>query len=355
MAINGTNLNDILFGTLAADVINGLNGDDLILASDGDDVANGGNGNDTVDGGNGNDVLSGGNGNDLLIGGQGNDSLDGGNGVDTLDGGEGNDLLSGGNGNDWLSGGDGNDTLSGGNGDDTLDGGAGSDTVSGGTGNDVATYNLSQNTGSTDIYDGGVGQDTLRLELTGAEWAQGDIRSSIVDYFAAIQGGDYSPFHFNGFDLTAGSFESLELIVDGVITDPNAPPPGFDGATVDYTYFFPETDAVYYNVDVAVGAGVELGALYSPFSDEATLDISGDQIIIDFYNTTSWTSSNFNGFQIFDEFGQLSDITGVSIASTNMVGLDAGDLSFDANSLSVNWQGLSFDTDTFVILDVDFA
>lgn len=192
----------------------------LINGTSGNDLINSGNGDDLIDAGSGNDTVNAGNGDDTVDGGIGNDTLNGGNGLDTLFGGEGNDLLDGGNGNDALYGGIGNDTLYGGVGNDTMNGGSGNDHLYGGNGDDVAVYVASENVGSTDIYEGGSGQDTLRLELTGAEWAQGNIKSSIVNYFNKIEGGDYSQFHFNGIDLTAKSFEHLELVVDGVVVDP---------------------------------------------------------------------------------------------------------------------------------------
>ena len=178
--------------------INGTSGNDNIIGTPLDDTINAGGGNDIVDAGDGNDVVNAGNGDDTVGGGLGNDTLSGGNGDDIVDGNEGIDTLSGGNGND------------------TLHGGAGNDHVSGGNGDDIAIYVAAENTGATDIYEGGNGNDTLRLALTGAEWLQADIRSDLFRFMDAINGGDYNPFHFTGFDLTAKGFETLEIIVDGV-------------------------------------------------------------------------------------------------------------------------------------------
>lgn len=114
-----------------------------------------------------NDNLNGGSGADTLSGGDGNDNLSGGAGADTLYGDDGNDKLSGGSGDDTLLGGTGNDTLVGGSGDDTLDGQAGSDTLNGDSGNDTLIFTLNDGgIKAADIYTGGSGQDTLRLEMT---------------------------------------------------------------------------------------------------------------------------------------------------------------------------------------------
>jgi Ca2+-binding RTX toxin-like protein len=71
---DGTDADDVLFGTEIIDRINGF---------DGNDVLDGGKGNDELDGGAGNDNLSGGKGNDILIGGEGVDQLSGGAGDDS--------------------------------------------------------------------------------------------------------------------------------------------------------------------------------------------------------------------------------------------------------------------------------
>jgi len=102
---------------------------------------------------------------DLINGTIGNDTLNGGAGSDTLNGGAGSDKLSGGAGSDTLNGGAGSDKLSGGAGSDILDGGSGSDRLDGGSGNDTLIYTLSENTGSTDLYQGGSGIDTVQLNF----------------------------------------------------------------------------------------------------------------------------------------------------------------------------------------------
>jgi Ca2+-binding RTX toxin-like protein len=337
MLINGTTGNDNLIGTILADTINSSIGDDIVAAGEENDRVNAGNGNDIVSGGLGDDTVYGGNGNDRLEGGDGDDWLDGGNGADRL------------------SGGAGADTLSGGNGDDILDGGAGDDVLKGGNGNDTAVYTLSENAGSTDVYQGGNGHDTLRLMLTSSEWGDTDIRADILSYFESLQTGDKGEFQFGSFGLTASGFEALEIVVDGVVID-LADHSDFTGTTVDYTYLYPSENDVYFTRDLVVGPGIELDGISAPFQ-QGTVDIEADTITIDFHTDHFWSSGGgpFNGFRISDEFDQLPDITGVSIQSSNMVGLDASDISFDANSLSVNWMALAFNPSTQVVLDVDFA
>ncbi|SMO65928.1 beta strand repeat-containing protein [Paracoccus laeviglucosivorans] len=202
-------------------------GNDAFTGYAGSDYVDGGSGNDTLNGAAGDDTLTGGTGNDNLIGGTGNDTFriggsdfgldiyNGGAGADrilltsdvtvsrlqltsgnvigteTLDfsyydiegtGGndifnisgitntnsygriymyDGNDGFTGYAGNDYVDGGAGNDTLNGGAGNDELIGGTGDDSLFGGTGND--TFLIGGNNFGNDIYNGGLGADTIRL------------------------------------------------------------------------------------------------------------------------------------------------------------------------------------------------
>jgi Ca2+-binding RTX toxin-like protein len=182
---------------------------------------NGTNGADNLTGTSGNDVISGGNGNDILSGGAGNDVLSGGNGNDTLLGGAGIDVLSGGNGNDVLLGGAGVDTLSGDNGDDSLDGGGGSDLVAGGNGNDVLTYTAPENVGEADIYDGGSGQDKLRLVVSQSLYNSAAFQTELAQFQAKLAHGSASHL-FHTLNLVVTSIEELEVTVVGSNHAPTA-------------------------------------------------------------------------------------------------------------------------------------
>lgn len=120
---------------------------------------------------------------------------------------------------------------------DTLDGGAGSDRIDGRPGNDLLIYNLSQNTGARDRYDGGAGSDTLRLVLTGAEWARADVKAEVLRLLAFMDARDHSGaegegsarwFSFESFGLEVRRIEKLEIIVDGLAVDPRGSGGGVD-------------------------------------------------------------------------------------------------------------------------------
>jgi hypothetical protein len=127
---------------------------------------------------------------------------------------------------------------------------------------------------------------------------------------------------------------------------------GFMGHTVGYQYLFPTNTNVLLNKDITVGAGTE-GDMYGNY---AVLNFSDNQISVDFSGGATWSTASFNGFHVVDSQNQLSNITNVTLDSTsNMVGLVGSRVTFDSNNIWVNWNGLSFNPNTLVVLDVTFA
>jgi hypothetical protein len=137
---------------------------------------------------------------------------------------------------------------------------------------------------------------------------------------------------------------------------------GFAGNTLDYTYLFPTSGSVsYHSPLLTVGAGVELPGLFSAGPDVATMDISDSNILIDYANdaafgASGWVRGAFNGFRLFDIGGVNPAITSVTVnGATTMGGFSGANVSFDADNIYVNWQGLNFDSSTIVSLDVGFG
>ncbi len=234
--VTGTSAADRIHGSELADTISGGAGNDTLFGYGGDDVLNGGDEpvrpgvyGDALYGGDGQDILNGNGGSDQLYGEGGNDKLYGGADRDYLNGGEGDDLLEGGDGDDSfyddagnniMRGGEGNDFLSsqlgasglleGGNGNDTLvghgsltyDGGAGDDiiriflegsgaitgTVEGGTGNDRIEFFWQQPTNAHFVVQGGSGTDTYSFQEHSIA-ADAAVVVRIAD-FTAGPGGD---------------------------------------------------------------------------------------------------------------------------------------------------------------------
>jgi hypothetical protein len=87
-----------------------------------------------------------------------------------------------------------------------------------------------------------------------------------------------------------------------------------------------------------VGSGVEITNVVDGYG---TLDLSGDGFVVNFDRGTSFNSATFNGFVISDLYDSMDTFTSFSLVSNTGVA-GAPVLNFDADHLSVNWQGLGF-------------
>ena len=262
-----------IFGTRWDDVITGSSHGDLIVSGRGDDTIFAGGGNDLVFAGRGDDVIEGGDGCDLIYAGRGND---------TIDGGAHSDWLFGGRGDDVIFGGSGNDRLYGGRGDDVLEGGSGGDYLNGGRGDDVLRFTLSENGAHWDFYKGARGIDTLVLNLTADEYTN-DVQNDVLallDFIAdrmRSSGQVFGPsFYLGSLNLGVRSIENVQLIVDGVLTDPDDPIGGNDVAAVDDAFTTDEDNAV--NGDVSANDVPVTGVTFTLISgvSNGILTLNGD-------------------------------------------------------------------------------
>ncbi|WP_216824702.1 VCBS domain-containing protein [Paragemmobacter aquarius] len=83
--------------------------------------------------------------------------------------------------------------------------------------------------GLRDSYEGGFGRDTLRLELTSAEWARADVQSDVAAFLVHLAQplnqflnplGLATHFSFSVTSLTVFNIENLQISVNGVLLDP---------------------------------------------------------------------------------------------------------------------------------------
>lgn len=232
-ALVGTDDDDIISGSGGGDVIYGQTGDDVIYAGAGNDTIYGGGGNDIIFAEAGDDVIEGGDGDDLVDGGggddlvvarmlDGDDNYFGGAGSDTLDisatgadavidlgdgiaysndigfdnidsienviGGAGNDGITASDQRNYIRAGEGDDTIYSGVSDDAAPATAASEPAAPAPPEPVATTSVPVAVAmesaapatdgsaideaayaSVDIYDGGLGSDTLDLSRTTAD------------------------------------------------------------------------------------------------------------------------------------------------------------------------------------------
>jgi Ca2+-binding RTX toxin-like protein len=200
-------------GILAAFAEATLRADRIVFGENGGDVVSGVSGADFVVAGGGNDSVLAADGNDVILAGQDNDTVDGGAGSDLVIGGSGRDVLNGSVGSDLLAGNAGDDTIEGGDDNDIILPGSGHDLVYGRPGDDLLILTadaLSFDPVHDQVY-GGIGLDTLRLEVSDTVFAsplsQSEIQAFVPDGVTIL----------NSIGLTAQRVERLEVYVDGTL------------------------------------------------------------------------------------------------------------------------------------------
>lgn len=236
----------IKIGTFGNDVIQTGDGDDVIISRGGEDIIVSGDGDDIIVSGSGDDYIEAGDGDDLVIAGSGDDIVYGGQGYD---------LIIAGSGNDYVDGGADNDLIIGNSGNDILLGGAGSDILLAGRGNDLALYNVNNNQGFWDYYDGGSSYDILELTVT-ADYLVNTLNLSrsgqeLEDLFN--NSGKTVKFSELGINLVARNFEEIQINVintDPVANDDSADV-SEDGPAVNITLTANDTDVDGDDVEIA--------------------------------------------------------------------------------------------------------
>lgn len=126
---------------------------------------------------------------------------------------------------------------------------------------------------------------------------------------------------------------------------------------IGYNFLYPDINTVYGGAlnatfYVPVGGLQTIGSNADRYySDQSILGIfkrDGD------YGPT-WNSdqASFVGWEFYDVNGTINRFTSVTLSpATNMVGLDASRISFDADHIWVNFKGLSYAKGDVVSLDL---
>jgi PEP-CTERM motif len=122
------------------------------------------------------------------------------------------------------------------------------------------------------------------------------------------------------------------------------------GDTIKYEYIFPNASSVYEIKTTTVAAGtsdaINAVDIFS-INPEAT-----SFLINNFAYNSNWNTAAFNGFRLSDlNFDTPSKITGVTFV-TNMQGFNGSRIGFTDNSVSVNWNSLRFNSNTFLNLSL---
>jgi len=132
---------------------------------------------------------------------------------------------------------------------------------------------------------------------------------------------------------------------------------GLLGDTIDWQYYAGEK----YNFFGSPGSFVA-GSTTDTFDTFFTISASDTQIIFDYFDTSS-TWSDFstvitdagmsidNGLELFNIDSLISSVS--VNASTNMAGFSSSNVDFTGSAIAVDWEGLSYNSNTLVVLDIN--
>ena len=123
------------------------------------------------------------------------------------------------------------------------------------------------------------------------------------------------------------------------------------GNSVGIQYIFPDITTVYQDLGSNL-VGTDGPTAFPGYFDFSFTDATATASAFQFGG--SWTSTSFNGYRLYDFNNTIAAFTSVTInPASNMVGLDASRITFDANNIYVNWNGLAFAPATIVTLDIN--
>jgi hypothetical protein len=124
------------------------------------------------------------------------------------------------------------------------------------------------------------------------------------------------------------------------------------GQSMGYEYQFPGHTYYCCGQSFVVGAGTEVadGLDYGNFF---SVDIANTNVYVNFTNDVIWTSGfGFNGFRLWDNTGTIGAFTNYTLLFSSSGDLTQSDISFDADNLYVDWQGVEFKQGDRVTLSV---
>jgi len=127
----------------------------------------------------------------------------------------------------------------------------------------------------------------------------------------------------------------------------------FDGHVIEYQVLYPTKTPPFPHIEnILVGSDIEIMAIgETEFC--CSLDISNTNLYFDFTYETFFIPYEFNGFRIADVSDNIPSFTAVDInPETNLAGFTHSRITFDADTIWLNFSGLHFTPDNIVSLDV---
>ena len=140
------------------------------------------------------------------------------------------------------------------------------------------------------------------------------------------------------FNVFLAALAAIFICADGAISQA-----GWLGETVTVDWYVPDNATVLETQNVVVGAGIEVpfGGLLN--ASILAIDLSDTEVQFSVSSLAIFSAVPVNGFKFSDAFNTIPDISGVSLGvmSGGVTGLTISDLSFDANSIFANLEGVT--------------
>ena len=139
----------------------------------------------------------------------------------------------------------------------------------------------------------------------------------------------------------------------GAVLAPTIASAQLTGHTVGLQRLFPNQATVLDDRGTAiVGPGVEFT------DDPLDFDVGGSSLTITGspHSSISFFAAPFNGYRLYDPTSLAPSFVSATIgAATNVAGFDASRLTFDANNVYLNFQGLDIDQTAVIAIDFGFG
>ena len=121
-----------------------------------------------------------------------------------------------------------------------------------------------------------------------------------------------------------------------------------DGQTIQLSYLFPDqSTSVDGPFDYTVGVSPDRAFFF------VATNVGDTNITATTKFNTSFNSAPFNGIRLHDFYGTVSSFTGASVnVSSNVAGFDNSRVTFDADNVYLNFQGLHFTGDGVYSVDI---
>lgn len=125
-----------------------------------------------------------------------------------------------------------------------------------------------------------------------------------------------------------------------------------DGKVLNYAWLYPDKNSLYITpVNLTAGSGVDTVIIDSS-NNVGYLNVSDTQINITFTSTSYFYGAEFSGIRLNDVNDTISPFGSVTIDPlTSLAGFGSTMISFDAENIWIDLQGLSFNQGDRVVLN----